>query len=223
MIYLSRVIDFFNSTHPSNSFTFKLDLIMNGLLGNNASAKFVFLGCDDESLVPSKKEIKEFFPDSEPAIYKAWGHFKESFWEIESALNIKLNGSDAHSWGWHNNKSCISHAIRLNQNCERSSFFDLKYSDMTVAFLKLDHSSITSIGNTVKAIARANSLIDSVTDFADTFESVKTELNKMSLHDPKVDNPCKESLSNLLDDYGKDAKEQMLKKINQWFSNHLWT
>ncbi len=195
---------------------------MNGLIGNNTSAKFIFLGCNDESEVPSKQEIRQCYPDKPIAIYKAWGNYRDSFAEVEALFNIRLNGVYKHSFFMHPTKRCITHAIRLDSNCEKSLFFELKYSHLIVSYLNLSHSSLETLETHLKAIAKANSEISSITEFSNRLQSAKNALNGMGLHDPKIDNPCDKSISTLFDDYGKNAIAQMTKAINKWYDQNKW-
>lgn len=196
---------------------------MNGLVGNNPTAKFIFLGCNDESEVPTKKDIKQYFPGSPVSIYKAWGNFSNSFAEVEALFNMRLNGTSGHSFGYtYSPKRCITHAIRLDSNCVKASFFELKYSQVIVAYLNLSHTSLAALEKHLRAIAKANSEINNITEFASRLKSAKATLNSMGLYDPKVDNPCEKSISNLLDDYGKNALAQMTRAIDKWYEQNKW-
>ena len=196
---------------------------MNGLIGNNVEAKFIFLGCNDESEVPTKKDIKQYFSGSSVNIYKAWGNYRESFSEVEALFNIRLNGTNKHSYGLaYSPKRCITHAIRLDSNCEKASFFELKYSQVIVSYLNLSHTSLEVLDKHLKAIAKANSEISNITGFSERLKSARDSLNTMGLHDPKVDSPCKKSISTLLDDYGKDALAQMTRAIEKWYEQNKW-
>ena len=62
---------------------------MKGIIGNATSAKFIFLAIDDESQLPSKKEMKEYFPNHEMSIYKAWGYFRNNFDSIQGYIKIR--------------------------------------------------------------------------------------------------------------------------------------
>jgi len=196
---------------------------MNGLIGNNTKAKFIFLGCNEESEVPVKKDIRQYFPGSPFNIYKARGNYRDSFSEVEALFNIRLNGVAKHGYGFMCSPTrWITHAIRLDAGCSRSSFFELKYSQVIVAYLSLSHESLESLDKHLKAIASANSEISVITGFSDRIKKAKDSLNAMGLHDTKVDNPCKKSISALLDDYGKDALAQMTKAIDKWYEQNKW-
>jgi hypothetical protein len=195
---------------------------MNGLIGNNTSAKFIFLGCDDESEVPPKKDIKQYYPDGSISIYKAWGNFRDSFSEIEALFNLRLNGIDKHTYYAHSSKRCITHAIRLDSACDKALFFELKYSHLIVAYLSLSHTSLKLLGDYLNAIAEANSEISNIKRFSDRLKSAKSALNSMGLHDPKVDKPCEKSISILLDDYGKNALMHMNNAVEKWYEENKW-
>ncbi len=195
---------------------------MNGLIGNNTAAKFIFISCEDEASVPSKKEIKHFFPDSNPNTYKAWGHFSDSFSEVESLLSVRLCGIDSID-RWTHRTRCISHAIRVNHDCTRNLLFDLKYSDIIVAYLKLDHATLSVLGSLIRDILKINIEVSAVLSFPEKMKSAKDSLDRLSIHDPKVSDPCQQSISTLFDDYGKLAKEEMLARAQDWYSKQAWT
>ena len=203
-------------------FNLKKGLIMNGLIGNNAEVKLVFLSCANEQDVPTKKDIKTFYPDGDINIYKSHGHFSDSFWAIESLLAIKLNGIAEHGNSSRGKAKCITHAIRLNADCVRNLFFEMKYSAIIVAEYHLNYAELSKLEQFIKGAARANSLIESITDYADKFESVKSQLNAMSLNDPKVDNPCAESMAKLLDGYGDKAREKIKSHLDRWHEKNVW-
>ena len=195
---------------------------MNGLIGNNVAAKFIFLGCNDESEVPTKKDIKQYYPDSPISIYKAWGNYRDSFSEVEALFNMRLNGIDKHCYFGHSSKRCITHAIRLDSDCNKALFFELKYSHVIVSYLCLSHTSLEALGNYLKAIAKVNSEISTIIGFSERLKLVKGTLNAMSLHDPKVDKPCEKSISTLLDGYGKNALVQMNGAVDKWYEENKW-
>lgn len=195
---------------------------MNGLIGNNTEVKLIFLSCADEEDLPTKKDIKEYYPLSEVNIYKSHGHFSESFCAIEALMSITLCGVESHSSLWNNKTHCITHAIRLNADCDRNSFFDLKYSEISIAYLKLNHAELSKLEGFIHGVGLVNSLIKSITGTTDTFESVKHELNKMSLNDPKVDNPCAQSMAILFDGYGDKAREKMKSCLDSWHKKNVW-
>lgn len=193
---------------------------MNGLIGNNLSAKFIFLACENEDKVPAKKELKEFFPNSQINIYKAWGHFHDSFWEIESLLGFRLNGKIENRWN--NANRTITHAIRLDSACEKSIFFQLKYGEYIVAHLEFDHPALEKLGRFINGAIEAQSEIASIQKFPDRLEAVKHKLNQMGLHDPKIDSPCQNAVSTLIDNYGDEAKRRMRDMVNRWYDKHQW-
>lgn len=195
---------------------------MNGLIGNNTEVTLILLSCGNEHDVPTKKDIKFFYPDGDINIYKSHGHFSDSFRAIESLLAIKLNGIEKHvDYGW-GKVQCITHAIRLNADCARSLFFDIKYSAIIVAQLKLNYAELSKLEKLIKGVSQVNYLINSITGYADKFKSVKNDLNEMNLNDPKVDNPCEKSMAMLFDGYGDLAREQMKSQLDSWHEKNVW-
>jgi hypothetical protein len=195
--------------------------MMNGLIGNNDEVKLILLSCDDESTMPTKKEIRAFFPNSSVNIYKATGPFRDSFWEIESLLNIRLKGIESQQR--YGRSKYFTHAIRLNKNSTRSIFFDLKYSEFVVCYLTVTPKTLENLSLTLKAIGKVNWEISAITDCVEKFKQVKGVLNSMGLNDPKVDNPCPNAVSTLFDEYGKHARERMSQEIDSWYEKNYWT
>jgi len=193
---------------------------MNGLIGNNPRAKFIFLACENEEDIPSKKDIKQFFPNSQINIYKAWGHFATSFWEIESLFGFRLNGKIESRWN--NPNRTITHAIRLDCSCEKSIFFQLKYGEFVVAHLELDHPGIEQLSEYIRGAIDAQSEIANIQKFPERLVIAKNKLNQMGLHDPKIDSPCPNAISTLFDNYGTIAKQRMNEVFNSWYENHQW-
>lgn len=194
---------------------------MNGLIGNTDEVKLILLSCDDGSTMPTKKEVRAFFSNSSVNIYKASGPFRDSFWEIESLLNIRLNGTQ--SQNWFGRCQLLTHAIRLDKDCARSIFFDLKYSEIIVCYLTATPNNLEKLRSLIKGVAKVNSEISSITQCVESFKQVKGVLNSMGLNDPKVDNPCPNAISTLFDDYGQNARNKMSQALESWYSKNHWT
>jgi hypothetical protein len=167
---------------------------MNGLIGNTDSAKFIFVSVEDESQLPSKGMMKEYFPNHQMNVYKAWGYFSNSFESIENYIKISHDGLDSHG-RWSSNKSrCISHAIRLNSACPSNSFFALQYSHLVVAYYHLSHTIMDELSDLLKVIEETNSLIDSVIDCKDKLTRGINIVRNHQLPDLKMSEPSSQSI-----------------------------
>jgi len=196
---------------------------MNGLIGNTDSAKFIFVSVEDESQLPSKGMMKEYFPNHQMNVYKAWGYFGNSFESIEGYINIKYDGLDSYA-RWNSTKNrCISHAIRLNSECPSNSFFALQYSHLVVAYYHLSHTLMDELSDLLKVIGETNSLIDSVVSSKDGLAKGIDMVSKHQLPDLKMSDPSMQSISQLFDSYGDGARQELSRRLNDWHSRAIWT
>jgi hypothetical protein len=195
---------------------------MNGLLGNFDSAKFIFIACDEESWVPTPKEIKTFFPNSLCNIYKAWGHFKDNFKDLENLFHIRRSGIQIHGC-WNNHGRIISHAIRVENTCPRNSFFDLKYGDFIVDALQIGTESLGKLDLFLQGAAKMNSAINSVCECKNKMDATSELAKQMSLKDEKIASPSKSAVADIFDGYGVEARAQMMKALNQWYDQAKWS
>lgn len=196
---------------------------MNGLIGNTDSAKFIFVSVEDESQLPSKGMMKEYFPNHQMNVYKAWGYFSNSFESIEGYINIKYDGIDSYV-RWNSTKNrCISHAIRLNSECPSNSFFALQYSHLVVAYYHLSHTLMDELNDLLKVIGETNSLINSVVSGKDCLAKGIDMVSKHQLQDLKMSDPSMQSISQLFDSYGDGARQELSRRLNDWHSRAIWT
>lgn len=196
---------------------------MNGLIGNTDSAKFIFVSVEDESQLPSKGMMKEYFPNHQMNVYKAWGYFGNSFESIEGYINIKYDGLDSYA-RWNSTKNrCISHAIRLNSECPSNSFFALQYSHLVVAYYHLSHTLMDELNDLLKVIGETNSLINSVVSGKDYLAKGIDMVSKYQLPDLKMSDPSMQSISQLFDSYGDGARQELSRRLDDWHSRAIWT
>ena len=196
---------------------------MNGLIGNTDSAKFIFVAVEDDSQLPTKKMMKEYYPNHQMNVYKAWGYFSYSFESIENYIKISHDGLDSHG-RWSSNKSrCISHAIRLNSACPSNSFFALQYSHLVVAYYHLSHALMDELSDLLKVIGETNSLIDSVIDCKDKLTRGIDIVRNHQLPDLKMSEPSSPSITELFDYYGDGARQELSRRLNDWHTRARWT
>jgi hypothetical protein len=195
---------------------------MNGLIGTKASAKFIFVATDDESNLPSKGEMKEYFPNHEMNIYKAWGRFRESFFDIQNYIGIRTDGILSHR-SWSNNSThCISHAIRLSSECKSNSFFNLKYQHICVGTYHLDHNLMKELDEILTLIRKINDVTSDIVTFGKTLDKGKNIVEQNDLVDLSMTNPCQQSLNKLLNGYGSSARQELEKQLSNWHNKALW-
>lgn len=194
---------------------------MNGLIGNAESAKFIFLAIDDDSLIPSKKEMKEYFPNHEMNVYKAWGHFRDSFDSIQGYMKIRKDGLSTYR-RWSERERCISHAIRLSNLCLSNSFFNLRYQHICVGTYHLSNQLINELKDLLEITDKFNNIISDAIAFGKTLDTGRNFVSTNNLVDPYMSNPCSKSFNTLLGNYGISAKDQLTRRFNDWHSRAIW-
>ena len=195
---------------------------MNGLIGNAQSAKFIFIACDDDSLIPTKNEMSNFFPNHQMNVYKSWGHFCHSFNDIQNYIKIKQTGINSHKKYGSNPPTLVTHAIRVNAALNRNAFFDLKYAGIHVDSLHLSHEALDKLSNLLNDIGDMNSAIDEVNNCNRHLIQSKDIATKLMLNDQKILFPNKNSIDDLFKGYGNTARQQLMERLEAWHKSVLW-
>ncbi len=196
---------------------------MNGFIGQAPSAKFILLASSNDSLLPTKKDMTDFFPNHQMNIYKAWGHFSTNFDDIQIYIKVKQLGVASHvGYGLGNGHVSISHAIRLNNQAKRNSFFDLKYGGMVIDYLHLTPKSLKDLSVLLHQIREMNACIDSVLGCKSDLENAKKKATALQLLDQKILCPDITAINTLFDHYGYQARNQLENRIDQWRQSVIW-
>ncbi len=196
---------------------------MIGLIGNMPSAKFILLACSDESLLPTKKDMTDFFPNHQMNTYKAWGYFSGNFDDIQVYIKIKQLGIASHAnYGPGSGHISISHAIRLNNQSKRNSFFDIKYGGMVIDYLHLTPQSLKDLSLLLNQIREMNGRIDSVLGCKSNLESAEKRAADLQLEDQKMLYPDISAINMLFDQYGDRARKQLENRLDQWRQTVVW-
>ena len=195
---------------------------MNGLIGNAQSAKFIFIACDDENLIPTKAEMSNYFPNHQMNVYKSWGHFSNSFDDIQRYIKINQIGISSHQ-RYGGSARLITHAIRINLSCDRNSFFELKYGGMIVDSLHLSHETLDELSSLLNDIGNINQAIDQVTSCKNHLLQATAIATKLMLSDQKILSPNQDSISELFSEYGDIARQQLLERLDKWRASVLWS
>lgn len=196
---------------------------MNGLIGNTQSAKFIFIACDDEELIPSKSEMNIYFTNNQMNIYKSWGHFRESFNDIQNYIKVRQGGiSSLEKYGNTHGSKSISHAIRMSLDCNRNPFFDLKYYGMIVDSLHLSHEALDKLSVLLRDIGDMNYGIKQVIGCNDHILQAKEIAQRLMLNDQKILVPNQNSIDDLFINYGNSARQQLMDRLEEWRQSVLW-
>ena len=195
---------------------------MNGLIGNAQSAKFIFIACDDENLVPTKSEMNNYFPNHQMNVYKSWGHFAHSFNDIQNYIKIRQTGINSHFRYGSNTPRLITHAIRVNESLNRNAFFDLKYAGIHIDSLHLSHQALDKLSSLLDGIGDMNSAIEEVLNCKKHLLHSKNIADKLMLDDQKILFPNQNAIDDLFSEYGNAASEKLLERLEEWHQSVLW-
>jgi hypothetical protein len=193
---------------------------MDGLIAEKGKTKLIFFAVDDDSLLPTRKEIRDHFPECSYNIYKAWGHFRSSVDSIEAIFRIRRLGI-ASSRSWSNDR-IITHIYRIDTSKGPDSFFTLKYSASLVGFYEISRDDMFEIKTLTDYAHKQYDLMSKMNDYVDRFESGAKLASFLNVQDMTMSNPDQESIVKLFSNYGESAEEQIIEKINQFIEKIKW-
>lgn len=193
---------------------------MDGLIAEKGKTKLIFFAVDDDSLLPTRKEIRDHFPECSYNIYKAWGHFRNSVDSIEAIFRIRRLGI-ASSRSWSHDR-IITHIYRIDTSKVPDSFFALKYSASLVGFYEISRDDMFEIKTLTDYAQKQYDLMSKMNDYVDRFESGAKLASFLNVQDVTMSNPDKASIDKLFTNYGKKGEHQLLEKINQFIEKIKW-
>jgi hypothetical protein len=193
---------------------------MSGLIGDKESAKFIFFAVDDEAELPKKTDMLNHFPDCKYNVYKAWGHFRYTFRDLEGLLHIKRHGVEAgQSWS---SPRYISHAYRITTDCEPDSFFVMKYGNSLVGFYEISHEQLVELEKLLEYWRGFIELLEKMKETVKNFKLGRNAAVLLKVTDESMSNPDEEAIKQLFSKYGEQAAEQMVAKMKDWQSKVHW-
>ena len=193
---------------------------MDGLIAEKGKTKLIFFAVDDDSLLPTRKEIRDHFPECSYNIYKAWGHFRNSVDSIEAIFRIRRLGI-ASSRSWSHDR-IITHIYRIDTSKFTDSFFALKYSASLVGFYEISRDDMFEIKTLTDYAQKQYDLMSKMNDYVDRFDSGAKLASFLNVQDVTMSNPDKASIDKLFTNYGKKGEHQLLEKINQFIEKIKW-
>ena len=120
---------------------------MLNVIGNAASAKFIFFAMDDSSKGPDELDIKRLLNAKRVNLYLRRGHYRESFNDVNNYLCIQKLGFYKHS-NW--SLDGFTHVIRLDADCELNAMIELKYGHMAINYLHLSTDLLNELKELLK-------------------------------------------------------------------------
>lgn len=193
---------------------------MSGLIGDKEKAKFIFFAVEDEADLPKKAEMMNHFPDCTYNVYKAWGHFRDSFSDLEGMLHIKHHGKEAGRF-W-NPPRYITHAYRINTDVEPDSFFVTKYGTSLVGFYEISQEQLLELEKLIEYWRAFAELLEKMKESVKNLKLGKNAAVLLKVDDASMSNPNEEAINLLYGDYGEKAAEQMVEKMKEWQSKVKW-
>jgi hypothetical protein len=193
---------------------------MSGLIGDKEKAKFIFFAVEDEADLPKKAEMLNHFPDCTYNVYKSWGHFRDTFSDLESMIHIKRNGIEAGVF-WKSPRY-ISHAYRITTDCKPDSFFVIKYGNALVGFYELSHDQLAELEKLLEYWRGLAELLEKMKETVKNFKLGKNAATLLKVSDESMSNPNQDAIDSLFGQYGEKAAEQMVYKMKVWQSKVEW-
>lgn len=193
---------------------------MSGLIGDKEKAKFIFFAVDDETELPKKTDMVNHFPDCKYNVYKAWGHFRSTFSDLEGMLHVKRNGVEAGRF-W-NSPRYISHAYRVTTDCKPDSLFIMKYGNSLVGFYEISHEQLVELDKLLEYWRGLIELLDKMKETVKNFKLGKNASVLLNVSDDSMSNPDENAINVLFSHYGEKATEQMVEKMKKWQSKVEW-
>ncbi len=194
---------------------------MDGLIAEKGKTKLIFFAVDDETLLPTKKEIRDYFPDCSYNIYKEWGHFRYELQEIESIFRIKNAGIDS-TRSYYSQDKIFTHIYRINTDQSPNLLFILKYGALLRGFYQISRENLSEI-KTLNDFARKQSdIMKSMSGYIQDFENGKKLAQLFNVNDKTMSSPDSDSINKLFANYGESAAQQLLEKINQFIEKIKW-
>ena len=193
---------------------------MSGLIGDKEKAKFIFFAVDDDAELPKKADMLNHFPDCKYNVYKSWGHFRDTFSDLEGMIHIKRHGVEAGRF-W-TSPRYISHAYRITTNCEPDSFFVMKYGNSLVGFYEISHEQLVELEKLLEYWRGFIELLDKMKETVKNFKLGKNAAALLKVSDDSMSNPDEEAIKQLFSKYGEQAAEQMVAKMKDWQSKVKW-
>jgi len=195
---------------------------MYGILGNASSAKFIFFAMDDLNRDLDPKEVKRLLGCKTANVYKANGHYRQSFYEINQLLNMRTKGVNLHDRYIRTNEEYLTHAVRVDDTCKSNILLALKYSGLIVSWLVLDANSL----------GRLTALLESIEKFREDYLSAKSlkekllqnlkDTKKLKLLTPDKSVPSKEVVNQIFAQYGEVELTRINEEISNWFETLRW-
>jgi hypothetical protein len=194
---------------------------MDGLISEQGKTKLIFFAVDDETNLPTKKEMREYFPNCSFNVYKTWGHFRNTLEKIESIFQI-MNSGISVSGSYYSKERIFTHIYRINTDKDPNSFFALRYSTSLKGFYEISCENMSEIRNLIEFAKEQHSLMSSIANCVDNFEKGIKLAQKLCLEDKTMSNPDQRSIDKLFTNYGKVGEEQVFERIKQFIEKIKW-
>ncbi len=193
---------------------------MDGLISEKGKTKLIFFAVDDESVLPTKKEVRDHFPESSYNIYKAWGNFRHSVDIFETIFRIKKYGIK--STRSYSNDRIITHIYRIDTKSYPDSFFILKYNTSLVGFFEVCRDDLAAMKELINHADKQYSLMNKMNDYIDNFDAGTKLAKLLNVKDKTMSCPDQKSINKLFANYGEDASQKIIKNINQLIEKLKW-
>ena len=195
---------------------------MYGILGNASSAKFIFFAMDDINRDPDPAVVKRLLGGKTPNVYKARGHYRQSFDEINQLLNMRTKGVNLHDRYHMTSEKYLTHAVRVDDTCQSNPLLALQYWGLIVSWLVLDANSL----------GRLTALLESIEKFREDYFSAKSlrvhllqnlrDTKELEFLTPDKLVPNDKDINQIFEKYGEVELAKINAEISNWFDAARW-
>ena len=192
---------------------------MINVIGNSASAKFIFFSMDDVSLSPDEKEIKRLLNTKKVNLYVPNGHHRESFKDISDYLYMQKMGFFNFSH-WHANG--FTHVFRVDADCELNVMIELKYGHTAIAYL---HLTLNLLNDLRILLRDRENLVNQINHASREKNSLIRNLNLIR-ELPQMRNghliPSESSIESIFDNYCDTEIALLKSRFDDWYLKSKW-
>jgi hypothetical protein len=194
---------------------------MDGLISEQGKTKLIFFAVDDETNLPTKKEMREYFPNCSFNVYKTWGHFRNTLEKFEAIFQIRKSGINAPE-SYHSRERIFTHIFRIDTDKPPNLFFALRFSSQIKGFYEVSCEDMNEIASLIKSASTQSDLMRNIIYCSNKFKTGIELAQELNLVDKTMSSPDKASIKKLFTDYGMKGEKQLFERIKQFIEKIKW-
>lgn len=194
---------------------------MSNLFQKISKGSVLLWNVDDESELPTRKEIIRLLGTENFICYKGNGHHRE-YVRLIGHLKVCLDPNKKEEMPGYWETVSISHFYFTAERISPNSFFVLKYSSKCVGSFYIDYHVLESLRELTRIYHRAWDIFNEVKRWSEKVEKYKNEIRENNTHDSVIEGFDVATLKAMTEGYGKQAIDQALANLQDWHDKHYW-